>query len=78
MKSLLLKIVFLVPVIFFIDLITMTILGCVNCWLGASNSYYGCTYCTIGKVIFAISALILLAVIFLDVVRILKNRNLAI
>jgi hypothetical protein len=75
MKGLLLKIAFLVPVIFFFDMITMTLFGCVNCWLGASNSFYGCAYCTVGKVIFAISALFLLAVIFLDVVKLVKSNN---
>ncbi len=57
MKNVVLKSLFLLPIIFFIDYVVMVTLGCTTCFLGFSGAFYDCTYCIIGKSLFIVSVI---------------------
>ncbi len=73
MHNILLKSLFLIPLIFIVDYVIMIILGCVTCYFGASTNFYECSFCTIGKFVLLVSAILFIAAIFPDI-RSLFNK----
>ncbi len=58
MKEVVLKSLFLVSVFLMADYLIMIVVGCVSGYLDCTANYYECTFCTIGKSVFGISAIL--------------------
>lgn len=67
MKEVVLKALIILPIIAFIDYVIMIVVGCASCFLGSSNNFYQCAFCTIGKFLFVASILTFLVIVFLDI-----------
>jgi hypothetical protein len=72
-SSLLLKLFVVLPSILFLDYLLMVLLGCATCLFGFGEDFYCGTYCTMGKIILALSAVLFLFLIFPDIKEIIKN-----
>ena len=55
--QILIKVILVLPVIFFVDWVLMVILGCASGLCGFGNSFYCGPYCLIGKGILLVSAI---------------------
>jgi len=66
MKSLTLKLLFLISVIAFVDYLIMIVIGCAGNIFGFNNYFYECTFCYIGKALFLISIVSIGAIIYQD------------
>lgn len=75
MKDIGLKALVILPIIAFVDYIIMVVVGCSGMVFGFNNTFYECTFCTIGKVVFAVSLLAFLAIICLDIISHYKQKN---
>jgi hypothetical protein len=73
MLSLALKSLFLLPLIFIVDYIVMILIGCVSCYFGAATDFYECSFCTIGKFVLLISAILFIAILFPDIKSLFKK-----
>tara|TARA_R110001583_G_scaffold189508_2_gene352574 strand:+ start:1260 stop:1493 length:234 start_codon:yes stop_codon:yes gene_type:complete len=58
MKDLALKSLFLLSVFVMVDYFIMILVGCISNYAGCTTTYFECTFCTIGKFVFAISAIL--------------------
>lgn len=75
MKNILLKSLVIFPIIAFVDYLVMIAVGCTGNFLGYSNNFYECTFCTIAKIVFTVSVAGFLLVITFDIISHLKKRN---
>ena len=75
MKNIFLKTVLLLPLLFFVSYLLMMIIGCTAYFLGFNPTFYDCTYCSIGKVLGAISILVIIAAILPDI-KLMFNKRL--
>ena len=77
MKNLIIfKVLFVLPVILFVDYLIMVIIGCTTCLFGLGNDFYCGPYCIIGKIVLGLSALLFLFIIFPDIKELFKkNQN---
>ena len=66
MRDLVLKSLFLISLIAFIDFLIMIVIGCTTCFFGLSDEFYDCTYCAIGKVVFIISIISLFSILLFN------------
>jgi hypothetical protein len=57
-KTLLLKLVFGLPLVIFVDYLLMTFLGCISCLFGFGDDYFCGTYCLLGKLLLVVSAIL--------------------
>ncbi|MFD1294138.1 hypothetical protein ACFQ5N_09855 [Lutibacter holmesii] len=76
MKDIALKSLVILPIIAFFDYLIMIVVGCVGSFLGFNSNFYECTFCTISKVVFAVSLLAFLFVITLDIISHVKRGKL--
>jgi hypothetical protein len=72
--SIFIKVFLVLPVILFIDYLFMALLGGVAGIFNLSNDFYCGTYCNIGKIVFALSAIFFLFLIFPDIAAIFKTH----
>jgi hypothetical protein len=61
------KLFFILPLILFVDYIIMALLGCMTCLFGLGEDYYCSSYCIVGKIILAFSALLLGYLMYPDI-----------
>lgn len=73
MKEVALKWLFLVSVFILVDFLIMIVVGCVSGYLDCSNTYYECTFCTIGKYLVGISAMLFVLMMANDFKSARKN-----
>jgi hypothetical protein len=73
--SLILKAIVVLPILVFFDFIIMVLLGCATCLFGFGDDFYCGSYCLIGKIILAISAIFFLYIIFPDFKELLKRKK---
>jgi hypothetical protein len=73
MLGLALKSLFLLPLIFIVDYIIMILIGCVSCYFGAATDFYECSYCSIGKFVLLVSAILFVVVLFPDIKSLFKK-----
>lgn len=76
MKDLALKSLVILPLLVFVDFLIMIAVGCTSSLFGLTNYFYECTFCTIGKFVIIISVLAYFSILFFDVRKFFKNRNL--
>ena len=57
MKTSIAKMLFIIPVLFFLDWIIMIVFGCTSCFLGAGNVYYYTIYYYFGIALLVLSTL---------------------
>jgi hypothetical protein len=74
-NSLLLKVGFVLPLIFFIDYILMVLVGCATCLFGFGNDFYCGPYCLTGKIILGLSGIFFLFLIFPDIKELLNKAK---
>lgn len=70
--SILFKVCFLLPLLLFVDYIIMVVIGCTTCLFGFGDNFYCGTYCIIGKIVLAVSAILFLFLIFPDIKGLFK------
>jgi energy-coupling factor transporter transmembrane protein EcfT len=76
MKSqLIIKVLFIFPVVVLIDYVFMILLGCTSCLLGLGNDFYCGPYCLIGKIIAGLTALLFFFLIFPNLKAIFKTHG---
>lgn len=64
------------PVILLMDYLIMVLLGCATCLFGFGDDYYCGSYCLIGKIILALSAVLFIYLISPDIRKIiLKTKS---
>lgn len=73
MKEIVLKSMIIFSAIIFLNYIAMIALGCISCCFEASNDFYDCTYCNIGKGMASLSAIGFLVIIVKDVKKQIKK-----
>ena len=73
MKEVALKWLFLVSVFILLDYLIMIIVGCVSGYFDCSSNYYECTFCTIGKYLVGISAILFALMMINDFKSVRKN-----
>lgn len=76
MKDIALKSLVILPLIVFVDFLIMIIVGCTSSLFGFTETFYQCTFCTIGEVVLGISVLAYISMLFFDIKMFVKNRNL--
>jgi len=59
MKPSVVKMLLIIPVLFFLDWIIMTVLGCTSCFLGARNVFYCTIYYYFGIVLMVLTFLLI-------------------
>ncbi|WP_298370070.1 hypothetical protein [uncultured Lutibacter sp.] len=74
MRDIALKSLIILPVIAFVDYILMIVVGCTSCLFGLSNSFYQCTFCTIGKIVLISSILGFIIYLFSDIWRLYTSK----
>ena len=74
MKNVVLKSLFILPLIAFVDYVIMIMVGCASQFFGTTTNFYECTFCTIGKSVFVVSILAFLVIVFLDIKSIKKEK----
>jgi len=75
MKDIALKSLVILPLIAFVDYIIMIVVGCTSSLIGSTDNFYECTFCTIGKVVLAISVLAYVSMLIFEVKMFAKNRK---
>jgi len=73
--SIILKVFLVLPLILFIDYILMVIIGCSTSLFGFGDDFYCGSYCLLGKIILALSAIFFGIIIFPDIVEMLKKKK---
>lgn len=73
--QLIFKLLFLLPILLFIDYLVMIGLGCTTSLFGFGNEFYCGTYCLIGKMIIGVTTLLFLFLIFTDITATFKNHK---
>ena len=68
-----LKSLFLLPLFFIVDYIFMILIGCISCYFGAATDFYECSFCTIGKIVLLVSAILFVAILSPDMKALFKN-----
>lgn len=71
--AIIIKAILLIPILLFADYVLMAILGCATSLLGFGNDFYCGTYCTIGKIILGLTAVLFFFLIFQDIKMLFKN-----
>lgn len=66
MKNVALKSIFLLSVIVMVDYLLMILVGCISDYAGCTTTYFECTFCTIGKFVIAISAIVFMFLMMHD------------
>ncbi|MGE5355741.1 MAG: hypothetical protein ACM3PT_05820 [Deltaproteobacteria bacterium] len=74
-NSLIFKLVFILPVLVFVDYLLMVILGCATCLFGFGDNFYCGKYCLIGKIILFLSAIFFIYLIYPDVREIVRSKK---
>ena len=74
-NRLVIKICFTLPILLFVNYVLMALLGCIACFLGLGNDFYCGPYCSIGKIIFGLTAVLFFFLIFPDIKEIFKIRE---
>lgn len=69
------KVFFVLPLILFIDYAIMAIIGCTTCLFGSGEDFYCSTFCVVGKIVLALSALFFVYLIYPDITKLLKMKN---
>lgn len=72
-SSVLLKYVFLIPLLLFVDYLLMILFGCATWFLGCGNDFYCGTYCLVGKIVLGTTAVLIIFLIFTDIKSVLKK-----
>ena len=75
MKDIALKSLVILTLIAFVDYIIMIAVGCTCSLFGSTDNFYECTFCTIGKVVLAISVLAYVSMLIFEVKIFSKNRK---
>jgi hypothetical protein len=70
--QIIIKVLFLFPILLFIDYVTMALIGCTTSLFGLGNDFYCGPYCLIGKIIIGTSAILFFFLIFPDIKTIFK------
>ena len=70
----LIKVFLVLPVILFIDYLLMALFGCITSIFSLENDFYTGTYCIVGKIVIALSAILFLVLLFPDIVAIFKTQ----
>lgn len=73
MRDVALKSLFLVSVLLMVDYLIMIVVGCVSGYLDCTANYYECTFCTIGKSVFGLSAILFVIAMKGDFKSLRKN-----
>jgi len=73
--SVLIKVFFILPLVLFVDYILMAILGCTTCLFGLGEGFYCGSFCLAGKIILALSAIVLGYLIYPDIKAIFKEKK---
>lgn len=71
--SLAIKVLLLLPLVLFVDYIVMILFGSVSSLLGCGNDFFCGPYCFVGKIIFGISVVSVLFLIFQEIKAIIKT-----
>ena len=69
------KLFFLLSFILFIDFISMIIIGCSCSIFGLGNDFYCTPYCTIGKIVIGLSALLFGYLIYPDFAQLFNSSK---
>ncbi len=75
MKDIVLKSLFIIPALFFVDYIIMIAIGCISCYLGSTSEFYECSFCNIGKFVLLASIIALIALLIPDVKALFSNHK---
>jgi hypothetical protein len=73
--SIFMKLVFVLPLIIFVDYFLMAVLGCTTCIFGFGADFYCGPFCLAGKIILALSAIFFGYLIYPDIKLIFKSKN---
>jgi hypothetical protein len=73
--SIFIKVFFVLPLILFIDYLLMAILGCTTCLFGSGDDFYCGTFCLVGKIVLALSALFFVYLVYPDIKKIFKQKK---
>jgi len=74
--SIIIKVLFVLPGILFIDYVLMSVLGCLTCLLGLGSDFYCGPYCLLGKVILIASAVLYLIILIPDIFALFRKKDL--
>jgi len=72
-RSILIKVFLVLPLILFADYLLMALLGCSTCLFGFGDDFYCGPFCVMGKIILILSFVLFGYLIYRDI---RKNRNL--
>jgi hypothetical protein len=72
--SLLLKVILIAPILLFADYLIMVIIGCFADSCGLGEGFFCGIYCTIGKFVLGLTALIFMGFLFSKNLRILTSK----
>ena len=70
MGNLALKMLFIIPIIFFVDYMAMIMVGCISCLLG-----FTCNFSSIGLIIMLISLVVLIMALLPDIKALFKKPS---
>lgn len=72
---LMIKFLFVLPLIIFADYILMSIIGCTTCLFGLGKDFYCGPFCLAGKIILALSAIFFGYIIYPDIKALFKSSK---
>ena len=75
MRSFLIKVLLVLPLLLLIDYIIMALLGCTTCLFGLGDDFYCGPFCLIGKNVLIYSNLLFGYLIYQDIMRLIKNNK---
>ncbi len=70
MGNLALKMLFIIPILFFVDYIAMIMVGCISCLLG-----FTCNFSSIGLIIMLISLVVFILALLPDIKSLFKKHT---
>lgn len=73
--TLFLKLLVIVPAVFLVDYIIMAVIGCTTCLFGLGENFICSSYCIAGKIILALSLVLIIYLILPDLKAITKIQK---
>ncbi len=73
--SLIFKLVFILPILLFVDYLIMVLLGCATCLFGFDGNFHCSNYCIIGKTVLFLSVVAFGIILYPDIKQLINMRR---
>ncbi len=73
--SLIFKLVFVLPILLFVDYLVMVLFGCATCLFGFDGNFHCSNYCIIGKTVLFLSIVVYAIILYPEIKQLINMRK---